>query len=254
MDESTDTTGAEPVVSAPTLTPIIGIGASAGGLTALELLFEQLPPETGAAFVVIQHLSPDYQSHMSELLGRRTSMPAVQMTQAAKPAPNTVYLLPPGKNVELVGGVLQLRERDDDNELNLPIDKFFRSLARGSGVPQGRQIAVVVLSGTGSDGIVDVNGVGGLVLCQHEDSAQFDGMHLNAIKTGAVHIVGPVPELAESITMFAGGHPSRKWSRILHRRSSATNSIPSTRGLRRPAVSTLGSTNTARSLDAWLVE
>ena len=191
--------------SASTEPIIVGIGASAGGLSALELLFEQLPTKTGAAFVVIQHLSPDYQSHMPELLGRRTSMTTVQVAETLAPQPNTVYLLPPGKHVELIDGKLQLRKREDDGELNLPIDKFFRSLSQNS----GPRFAAVVLSGTGSDGshgIENVNAAGGLVLCQDEDSAQFDGMPLNAIRTQAVHVVGPVPELAESLALYIGGH------------------------------------------------
>ncbi|TWU46823.1 Sensory/regulatory protein RpfC [Rubripirellula reticaptiva] len=183
---------------------IIGVGASAGGLTALECLFEQVADDTGAAFVVIQHLSPDYQSHMAELLGRRTKMATVQMAEGATLMPNTVYLMPPGKHVELEGNRLKLLERFDDGELNLPIDRFFSSLARQS----GRSIASVVLSGTGSDGSVgiqDVRKAGGLVLCQDEDSAQFNGMPLNAIKTQAVHIVAPVPEIAEALTSYAEG-------------------------------------------------
>ncbi|WP_404308771.1 PAS domain S-box protein [Neorhodopirellula lusitana] len=192
------------ISSTPSEPVIVGIGASAGGLTALELLFEQLPTQTGAAFVVIQHLSPDYQSHMPELLGRRTSMTTVQVSGALAPQPNTVYLLPPGKHVELIDGALHLREREDDGELNLPIDKFFRSLSQSSGV----RFAAMVLSGTGSDGshgVEDVNAAGGLVLCQDEDSAQFDGMPLNALKTQAVHVVGPVAELAESLALYIGG-------------------------------------------------
>ncbi|QEG02877.1 Autoinducer 2 sensor kinase/phosphatase LuxQ [Stieleria maiorica] len=185
--------------------PIVGLGASAGGLTALETLFEQLPIDTGASFVVVQHLSPDYQSHMVELLGRRTKMPTVQLTDAVDPQPNTVYLLPPGKHVVLHDGQLQLRDRGGDGELNLPIDKFFQSLAEQN----DRPIAVVILSGTGSDGsegIVDVHRIGGLVLSQDEDSAQFNSMPLNAIKTSAVHVVAPVVELAESLVAFLSGN------------------------------------------------
>ncbi|WP_182866077.1 PAS domain S-box protein [Stieleria mannarensis] len=184
--------------------PIVGLGASAGGLTALETLFEQLPIDTGAAFVVVQHLSPDYQSHMVELLGRRTKMPTVQLTDAVDPQGDTVYLLPPGKHVVLCDGQFQLRERGGDGELNLPIDKFFQSLADQN----DRRVAVVILSGTGSDGsegIVDVHRVGGLVLSQDEDSAQFNSMPLNAIKTSAVHVVAPVVELAESLVAFLAG-------------------------------------------------
>ncbi|PAY19997.1 chemotaxis protein CheR [Rhodopirellula sp. SM50] len=184
--------------------PIVGLGASAGGLTALETLFEQLPVDTGAAFVVVQHLSPDYRSHMSELLGRRTKMATVQLTDAVEPEPNTVYLLPPAKHVVLHDGQLQLRDREGDGELNLPIDKFFRSLAEQN----DRKIAVMVLSGTGSDGsegIVGVKHAGGLVLSQDEDSAQFNSMPLNAIKTEAVHVVAPVVELAEALVSFLAG-------------------------------------------------
>ena len=183
---------------------IVGIGASAGGLTALETLFEQLPDDTGAAFVVVQHLSPDYQSHMPELLGRRTKMETVQLSDTTTPKANTVYLLPPGKHVELVGNRFNLMDRNDDGELNLPIDRFFESLAAHQ---TGRFVAVV-LSGTGSDGsggIVDVHDSGGLVLSQDEDSAQFNGMPLNAMKTGKVHIIAPVPEIAEAIESYCQG-------------------------------------------------
>jgi len=188
----------------PLKTPIIGIGASAGGLSPLETLFEQIPADTGAAFVIIQHLSPDYQSHMPELLARRTSMRTVQMTAGVTPQPNTVYLMPPGKQVELVGEHLVLSSRGDDGTVSLPIDRFFGSLGKQS----GRRIAAVILSGTGSDGSVGVQNVaqgGGLVLCQDEDSAQFNGMPLSAIRTEAVHVIAPIPEIAEAITSFTSG-------------------------------------------------
>ncbi|MEZ6086522.1 MAG: PAS domain S-box protein [Pirellulaceae bacterium] len=190
----------------PTQSPrfIIGVGASAGGLTALECLFEQVASDTGTAFVVIQHLSPDYQSHMAELLGRRTKMSAVQITDGVSIEANTVYLMPPDKHVELVGQRLKLMDRYDDGELNLPIDRFFKSLARHT----DQKIAAVILSGTGSDGshgIVDVHRAGGFVLCQDEDSAQFNGMPLNAMKTQKVHIVAPVPEIAEALTAYIEG-------------------------------------------------
>jgi two-component system CheB/CheR fusion protein len=191
-------------------TPVVGIGASAGGLSALETLFEQLPTNTGAAFVVVQHLAPDYESHMAELLGRRTSMPTIQLTSPEFAKPDTVYLLPPGKHVVLNQGQLKLHDRVDEGELNLPINKFFRSLAdevEKSGLPL-RRIAAVILSGTGSDGSegsVDVNRVGGLVLCQDEESAQFSSMPLNAMKTGGVHSVSSVVEIAESLANFLSG-------------------------------------------------
>lgn len=183
---------------------LIAIGASAGGLAPLETLFEQLPADTGASFVVVQHLSPDYESHMSELLARRTNMKAEQLSSAVEPRANHVYLLPPDKHLEFAAGKLHLCERDAKSIPSLPIDRFFRSLGRDCQIP----FAAVVLSGTGSDGaegIEEVASAGGLVLCQDEDSSQFGGMPLNAMKTGLVHAVGSVPELADVLVNFIGG-------------------------------------------------
>ncbi len=196
----------DPTVSTEAVS-IVGIGASAGGLAALETLFEQLPEDTGAAFVVIQHLSPDYRSHMPELLGRRTKMSAVQLEQEVQPQANTVYLLPPGKHVIFDRNRLHLIQRVESTEPSLPIDRFFSSLAEHA-KSTGRRIAAMVLSGTGSDGslgIQDIARVGGLVLSQDEDSAQFNNMPLSAIKTECVHVVAPVPELAEGLVSFLAG-------------------------------------------------
>ncbi len=186
------------------LTPIVGIGASAGGLAALETLFEQIPSDSSAAFVVIQHLSPDYQSHMAELLSRRTSMTTVEMTEGVQPQANTIYLLPPGKHVEIQNDQLKLVDRASAGDLNLPVDRFFKSLAKQT----DRRFASIILSGTGSDGSLGVQDVarrGGLVLCQDEDSAQFNGMPLNAMKTQVVHVVGTPPEIAESLAIYIRG-------------------------------------------------
>ncbi|MEM8864336.1 MAG: PAS domain S-box protein [Planctomycetota bacterium] len=189
---------------AKSLTAMIGIGASAGGLAPLETLFEQLPIDTGAAFVVIQHLSPDYPSHMAELLGRRTKMPVLQLHDPAKPEPNTVYVLPPDRHLVFDGGQLRLIERAGEGEVNLPIDRFFDTLADSDGF----RIAGVVLSGTGrdgSEGIQRIRAAGGLVLCQDEDTSQFDGMPLNAIATQAVHAAAPITEIAEMLSAYAAG-------------------------------------------------
>lgn len=185
--------------------PIIGLGASAGGLAALETFFEQLPTDSGAAFVVIQHLSPDYQSHMPELLSRRTSMETLQMTAGVTPVANTVYLLPPNQHVRLKENKLVLEERVNDGELSLPIDMFFDSLSECAAE---RPVAAIILSGTGQDGSRGIESVarsGGLVLCQDEESAQFDGMPVSAMRTGVVHASGPVVELTESLVAFLAG-------------------------------------------------
>jgi two-component system CheB/CheR fusion protein len=164
---------------------IVGIGASAGGLEALERLFDKMPTDTGMAFVVVQHLSPDFKSLMEELLRRWTKMPIYAAEDAMPIAANAIYLMPPKKEMIISDGKLVLTDKGPADELTLPIDQFFRSLARDAGP---RAIAVV-LSGTGSDGsrgIRDIHQVGGLVVVQSEVTAKFDGMPRSAMETGVV--------------------------------------------------------------------
>src|SRR5690242_10455186 len=154
---------------------VVGIGASAGGLDAIERFFDNLPARTGMAFVVIQHLSPDFKSLMDELLARHTDLPIRPVENGMTVEPDHVYLIPPKKEMIISGGRLLLSERDRQQELSLPIDTFFRSLAQDCGP---RAIAIV-LSGGGSDGSRGVRAVhdaGGLVAVQSVESAQFDGM------------------------------------------------------------------------------
>src|SRR5688572_5135341 len=108
---------------------VVAIGASAGGLEALEALFEHMPPTTGMAFVVLQHLSPDFESHMDELLRRKTSIGVHRVTDGMPVEPNAIYLIPPKMEMIISGGRLLLTEKDPDRGLTLPIDVFFRSLA-----------------------------------------------------------------------------------------------------------------------------
>ena len=164
---------------------VVGVGASAGGLEALEQFFRAVPADSGMVFVVIQHLSPDFRSLMDELLGRVTAMPVIRVDGAVPIAPNTVYILPPRKEMILNNGELLTFDKPTDQLLSLPINTFFRSLAR----EQGDRAVAIVLSGTGADGsigIQDVHDVGGLVMAQDPNSAKFDGMPRNAIKTGCV--------------------------------------------------------------------
>jgi two-component system CheB/CheR fusion protein len=161
----------------PESTPshVVGIGASAGGLEALERFFHSLPEDTGMAFVVIQHLSPDFKSLMDELLARHTRLPIALVEDGMAVEADHVYLIPPKKEMIISGGRLLLSERERSQELTLPIDVFFRSLARDCGP---RAIAIV-LSGGGSDGsrgARDVHDAGGLVIVQDAETAQFDGM------------------------------------------------------------------------------
>ncbi|MEX1368735.1 MAG: chemotaxis protein CheB, partial [Nannocystaceae bacterium] len=188
--------------SEQTSTPsyVVGVGASAGGLEALEQLFRQVPTDTGMAFVVIQHLSPDFRSQMDELMGRWTEMTVRVATHELPLAADTIYLMPPNAELIVSGNRLMLGERGEG--LPLPIDQFLRSLANDVG---SRAVAVV-LSGTGSDGSRGVRAVhdaGGLVLVQDESSARFDGMPRSAIDTGVVDEVMPPAELALALARHA---------------------------------------------------
>src|SRR5262245_32721673 len=163
--------------------PIVAIGASAGGLDSLEKLFTRLPTNTGMAFVVLQHLSPDFKSLMDELLSRRTAMRVVHAEHDLAVEPNTVYLLPPMKEMIIRQRRLLLNDKDPRHGLTLPIDLFLRSLAQDVGA---RAVAVI-LSGSGSDGsrgIQEISRAGGTVMCESPDTAQFNGMRLSAMSTG----------------------------------------------------------------------
>src|SRR6185369_6464011 len=142
---------------------VVGIGASAGGLDAIERFFDNVPRNTGMAFVVVQHLSPDFKSVMDELLARHTQLPIRMVEDGMRVESDHVYLIPARKEMIISGGRLLLSDRDRDQELTLPIDVFFRSLAQDCGA---RAVAVV-LSGGGSDGsrgIRDVHEAGGIVM------------------------------------------------------------------------------------------
>lgn len=181
---------------------VIGLGASAGGLEALERFFRAVPEHTGLVFVVIQHLSPDFKSLMDELLGRVTPLEVVRVDTAVTIKPDTVYILPPRKEMVLRQGQLLTFDKPTDQLLSLPINTFFRSLAR----EQAERSVAIVLSGTGADGSVgiqDVHDVGGLVLVQQPESAKFDGMPRSAIKTGCVDAILAPDEMPALLVSYA---------------------------------------------------
>jgi two-component system, chemotaxis family, CheB/CheR fusion protein len=184
---------------------VVGIGASAGGLEALERFFENVPADTQTAFVVVQHLSPDFKSLMDELLARRTKLPIRLVEDGMTVEPGHVYLIPPKKEMIISGGRLLLSERDPQAELTLPIDVFFRSLAQDC----GPRAVAIVLSGGGSDGsrgIRDVYSAGGLVIVQDVATAQFDGMPKTARDTGVAHWV-LAPEQMPAVLLDHALHP-----------------------------------------------
>ncbi len=173
-----------PDSSRPTAGRIVGIGASAGGLEALEQLFSALPPDTGMAFVVVQHLSPDFRSLMDELIARHSEMPVVIAEDGMPVLPNRIHLMPPRKEMIIRERRLVLTDKEP-HTFTLPIDTFFRSLAQDV----GEQAVAIVLSGSGSDGsrgVVDVKRAGGVVFAETAASAKFDGMPLAAAATGVV--------------------------------------------------------------------
>ncbi|MGB7414179.1 MAG: chemotaxis protein CheB, partial [Thermosynechococcaceae cyanobacterium] len=179
---------------------VVGIGASAGGLKALEQFFENMPQGSGAAFVVIQHLSPDFKSLMDELLGRRTQMGIYKVEEGMALEPNAIYLIPPGQNLVIEHNRLRLsaQRRETGYPLNLPIDIFFHSLAQHCA---DRAIGVV-LSGTGSDGtrgLQDIHQAGGIALVQDPATAEFDGMPQSALETGVIDQTASPAELAQVI-------------------------------------------------------
>ena len=172
---------------------VVGIGASAGGLRPLEEFFEHIPTDSGAAFVVVQHLSPDFKSLMKELLARKTRMEIYRVEDGMKLKPNSIYLIPPGQNLVVKNRSLQLyKQNRQTHKPNFPIDLFFKSLASDC----GEKAIAVVLAGTGSDGTHGlrlVHEAGGLSIVQDPNTAQFDGMPVSAIGTGIVdYILAPV--------------------------------------------------------------
>ena len=179
---------------------VVGIGASAGGLHALEEFFKHLSTDSNAAYVVIQHLSPDFKSLMKELLERHTRMAIYRVEEGMELQPNSIYLIPPGKNSILEGEKFHLiaQKLHSSGELNFPIDVFFKSLAQ----TMKEYSMGIILSGTGSDGsrgLEAIGRAGGFTLVQDPSSAQFDGMPRSAIATAVVNRILPPPELAREV-------------------------------------------------------
>lgn len=181
---------------------LVGIGASAGGLEALERFFHAVPEDTGFAFVVIQHLSPDFNSLMDELLARFTRMPIVRVSDPITPRRNTIYLLRPRKEMVMHSGQLLTFDKPSDERLSMPINTFFRSIARDA----GDKAIAIVLSGTGTDGtlgLCDVHEAGGLVLAQSLETAKFDGMPRSAMATGQVDTVLAPEDMPAALLAYA---------------------------------------------------
>jgi len=195
----------ESTTAEPNLPYVVGIGASAGGLEAIEGFFQNMPADTGLAFVVVQHLSPDHKSLMAELLSKHTAMPVNRIEEGSRLEPNNIYLIPPRKNLTLFHRRLLLNEPENPEGLNLPIDIFFRSLAEDM---NERSIGII-LSGTGSDGTRGIRAIkehGGMVMVQDEHTAKFDGMPRNAIATGLADFILAPKDMPRQLLAFVK-HP-----------------------------------------------
>lgn len=170
---------------------IVGIGSSAGGIEALSLLARGLNFGLGCSYVVVQHLSPNYKSMLTELLGRETPLPVQEIIDNDLPKPDTVYVVPPNYDVVLKNGYLRLIAPSKENFAKPSVNLFFRSLAEEI----GENAIGIILSGTGTDGTngtVAIKAAGGITCAQSLDSAKYTGMPQSAIDSGTVdHIVTP---------------------------------------------------------------
>ncbi len=181
---------------------IVGIGASAGGLEAFTSFFTYMPPDSGMAFVLVQHLDPQHPSLLPELLARHTPMPVRAITDRMPAASNQVYLIPPNTTLTIDHGVLCLAPPAEAHGHRLPIDHFFHSLA----ADQGAGAVGIVLSGTGTDGtlgLAAINAQGGLTIAQAPESAGYDGMPRSAIARGVVDQILPIAQMPAMLLAHA---------------------------------------------------
>ena len=191
----------KPVSGAPAesaIPPVVGIGASAGGLEAFTQLLTALPIDTGLVFVLVQHLEPTHKSVLAPLLARATKMPVQEVREGTHVEPNHVYVIPANADLSLLDGLLHLVGRKSARGRHLPIDYFFTSLAES----RGGQAIGVILSGTASDGTAGIKAIkeaGGITFAQDPESAKFDGMPRSAIASGCVDLVLPPQRIAKEL-------------------------------------------------------
>lgn len=187
--------------------PVVGIGASAGGLEAVTALLQNLPTNTGMAFVLVQHLAPTHESMLTVLLAREATMPVQEITDGMTIQPNHFYVIPPNTNLGMLHGVLHLMPRGDTKGQHLPIDFFLRSLAK----EQSSRAIGVILSGSASDGVLglmEIKAEGGITFAQDETAAH-SSMPQSAIAAGCVDFVLPPHKIAHELMRIAQ-HPYLK--------------------------------------------
>ena len=183
--------------------PIVGIGASAGGLAAFEAFFSGMPADAdpGMAFILVQHLAPDHKSILTDLVRRYTRMQVYEVEDGMAVQPNCTYIIPPNRDMAILNGALQLLEQTSPRGMRLPIDFFFHSLARD----QRERAICIVLSGTGSDGtqgVRAIKGEGGMLMVQNPESTEYDGLPRSAIATGLADYVLPPAEMPAQLIAY----------------------------------------------------
>jgi two-component system, chemotaxis family, CheB/CheR fusion protein len=185
---------------------VVGIGASAGGLAALKRFFQHVPADSGFAFVVVVHLSPEHKSHLTDLLQPSVRFPVQQVTQDILLEPNNVYVIPPNANLSAIDTHLRPSGLEEERRLRAPIDHFFRTLAS---THDGDAIGII-LTGTGSDGTLglkEIKAKGGVIIVQDPNEAEYDGMPQSAIATGLVDRILPIAEMPEALHRYIETEP-----------------------------------------------
>lgn len=180
---------------------VVGIGASAGGIAPLQQFFEEMKPDSGLAFVVVMHLSPDFESQLAAVIQQKTSMPVVQVTDAVKVRPNHVYVIPPNHQLTFEDSMLRLLPPQQAQGRRVTIDLFFRTLAQA----YGQRAVSIIMSGTDSDGVIGLKHIraqGGVTVAQDPEEAEFDSMPLSAIATGMVDWVLHVADMPQRLSEF----------------------------------------------------
>lgn len=181
--------------------PVVGLGASAGGLEAFEQFFTNMPPNTGMAFVIVQHLDPSHKSILTDLIGRYTKMKVAEVKDSMPLEPNHVYVIPPNRYLAILHKKLHLLPSGEMPGPRVPIDFFFRSLAKD----QQDKAICIVLSGTGTEGALGmraIKGEGGMAMVQDPDTAKYDGMPRHALATGLADYVMPPDKMPAELIAF----------------------------------------------------
>ena len=241
---------AAPTPAPPDPFPVVGLGASAGGLEAFEQFFRSVPADLGMAFVLVSHLDPSHESILTEILQRATALPVVEASDQLAVKPDHIYVIPPNRDMTIFHGVLQLSVPDLPRGQRMPIDAFFRSLADD----RGNRAMGVVLSGTGSDGTLGLRaiaGEGGVTFVQDPATATYDGMPSSAIRFGLrdPRAARGADARGDADRRANPGHAPAP-SRDPHPRSpGSSRSSPPCAPAR---VTTSPSTSEARSCAAWI--